>query len=133
MISETIRSCLEGMYSLGWLCVRPDHENKKMAGCRDQDWCKTMKLGSHRIKNSWLGGRFSHVDIEGKQQPEFEAVDRNGLTDEVDQTYMVQPGEKRSLEVWKQMFESGEITSEEMKHLQEEPWSDVGLSIFENM
>ena len=124
---------LKGMFSLGWLCVRPDFEKKKMVDCTHQKWCKDMKLGSHRIKEQWLEKRFSHLDKDGKPQPEFQKLDENLLPDDVDQTYNVDPGAIRSLDVWKQMAEAGQITLEQLKEFQEEPWFEIELTNFENI
>ena len=124
---------LKGMFSLGWLCVRPDFEKKGMVDCTHQKWCKDMKLGSHRIKEQWLEKRFSHLDQDGKPQPEFQSLDDSFCPDEVEQTCNVQPGEQRSLDVWKQMADAGQITLEQLQEFQEEPWLEIELNNFENI
>ena len=42
-------------------------------------------------------------------------IDKHSLEPEdAEQTYSVQPGEKRSLECWKDMLSKGQITEEEL-------------------
>jgi hypothetical protein len=123
---------LKGMYGLGWCCLRPDYEQEKMVDCTKQEWCSDWRLGGHRIQHSWLKKRFSHMD-EGVPKPNFQDVDQNGFTEDCDQTYMVEQGETRTLEVWKQMLENNEITEADLKDFQEEPWFECEIQSFEGI
>ena len=123
---------LKGIYSLGWLCVRPNLKTGKMVDCRNQDWCKGWKLGSHRIQKSWLEERLAHLDKDGVPRPDFQDKDENGFTEDCDQTYMVEKTDKRSLAVWKEMLEKGEIDDEQIKEFSEEPWFEMEVSTFQN-
>ncbi len=103
---------LRGMFSLGWCCLRPDYEQKRLVDCTTEKWCEGWKLGTHRMRQSWFEGRFSHIDEHGKPQPRFQECDENGFTVDTEQTYMVKEGETRTLESWKKMLEDGEINEE---------------------
>jgi len=126
---------LKGIFQLGWCCLRPDYENGKLRDCTKEDWCsgKDWKLGGHRIKESWIQTRLQHLDVNNKPQPRFQEVDSNGFTKDCEQTYMVKQGEKRSLEVWKKMVEDEEVTDEQVKEFQDEPWFEMSVSTFRNI
>ena len=140
---EVIRECrhdfrqnnrlLEGIYSLGWLSLRPNMKTNKLEKTEGQAWCKDFKLGSHRIQKSWLEGRFSHLDENGKPCPDFQELDENGMPEDCEQTYMVKPGEQRSLAAWKEMRDSGQITEQEMSEWKDEPWFEMAVSSFKGI
>ena len=61
-------------------------------------------------------------------------IDKHSLEPEdVEQTYFVQPGEKRSLECWKDMLSKGQITEEELAEMNEEPWFEQEVLGFEGL
>ena len=61
----------------GQLSYRPDFEKKCLVRTDEQQWCKDLrdnkgepvKLGSQRIKASWIEKRYEWLDKDGRPQP----------------------------------------------------------------
>ncbi len=120
---------LKGAFQNGWLGLRPDWELKKLVKSVDQEWCKDFKLGSHRLKGSWMDRRFERFDPE-TGVPECPIVHQE---EHEEQSYSVEPGQKRSLKVWIEMHSEGFLTDEDLKELQEEPWFEQAVSDFRGL
>ena len=65
--------------------------------------------------------------------PRVSELDASGLPDEVEQTYVSGPGDKRSLEVWKELLAEGKITEEDITEWKDEPWFDMSVGTFQNI
>ena len=122
------------MYQNGWLSLRPSLEKKKCLVRTDaQSWTKGMRFGSHRILESWTQLRFDHLDENSVPKPTSFNIDKTGETDDTEQTYMVEPGEKRSFKVWQKMLDEGNISPQELKEFQDEPWFEVEVENFDGL
>ena len=59
---------LGGLRSNATLVWRPDLARGKFYDCSKEVWCKDLKIGSHRMKSSWLQDRVRWLDAKGKPQ-----------------------------------------------------------------
>ena len=89
-----------------WTVVRPNMTEKKFEIVTQQDWAKHLKLGTHRLRQSWIQKRFDNLDEKGCPKP----LPEDRLPDsQLDATYNVEPGHLNELATWQFMSESGEM------------------------
>ena len=124
---------LRAMYQNGWLSLRPSLKSGHLVRTDQQPWTQGMRFGSHRILDSWTQQRFDHLDENSVPQATPLTIDKTGETDDAEQTYMVEPGEKRSLKVWQKMLDEGNINPKELKEFEEEPWFEVEVDNFDGI
>jgi len=118
---------LRGAYQNGWYHVRPNMEKQCFEKTCDQAWAKDLKLGSHRLRDSWFDQR-SNVDETG--MPKLPVI---LLEDNDEQSYSVEEGDKRTLKVWEENLQTGKMTEQEFKDLQEEPWFEDVVEDFKGI
>ena len=123
---------LKAMFQNGWLSMRPNYTSKRLERTEEQAWAKDLKFGSHRLQQSWCDMRFDHFNSENVPQTTSIEI-KEGETDDTEQTYSCQPGDKRSLNCWKKMLEAGEITTEELAAFRDEPWFEMEVQNFEGL
>ena len=91
----------------------------------EQQWCKDLrnkknepvKLGSHRIKASWIQNRYEWLDKNGRPEPpEWQKSGFSALKDQVDQSYVVNAGDENKQasfdEPWEEQVISTDLTQE---------------------
>ena len=123
---------LRAMYQNGWLSLRPSLSQGKLVRSDTQAWTKGFRFGSHRIQQSWADERFSHIDENGVPKP-IELEMKHGETEDTEQTYSREPGQKRDLKMWKEMISTGEISREELAEFRDEPWFEMEVQNFEGL
>ena len=57
---------LKGLRRNGMLSWRPDLVSGKLTDPSNEEWCKDMPVGSHRLKDSWLTDRMHWIDSVGR-------------------------------------------------------------------
>ncbi len=72
---------LRGAYQSGWLCLRPNLEKKCFEKTSGQKWAEGLKLGSHRLKESWFEKR---INLGDKGMPKMPSLDPK---EDEEQTY----------------------------------------------
>ena len=80
----------------------------------DQPGAAHLKLGTHRLRSSWVEKRFGNLDEQGfpKALPETKLPESH-----MDGSYNIEPdgGGLDELDTWKLMAESGEMPDEALK------------------
>ena len=105
----------------GQLSLRPDFKQKRLVRTDEQDWCKNLrtkkgepvKLGSHRIKSSWIEKRYEWLDKTGRPQPpQWTTKATQGFDSMQDQTYVEEEGTTIKQASFEQPFECVSMTSD---------------------
>ena len=121
---------LKGMYQNGWLSMRPSMSQNKLVRTEGQEWCEGFKLGSHRLQKSWVERRFEHISEDGIPMVK-EIQLKMGETEDTEQTYSTEtPQKEKTLECWKLMLASGEISKEDLAEMTEEAWFEHEVLAF---
>jgi hypothetical protein len=61
-----------GAFRNAMLAFRPSLSQGKLVSTADQEWCKDLQMGSHRLKWSWLKDRRGWLDEDGKpMEPDY--------------------------------------------------------------
>lgn len=115
-------SLLRGAYQNGWLCLRPNLETAKFEKATEQDWAQNLKLGSHRLNQQWFENRFN-LDEAG--MPKMPIISKQ---EDEEQSYTVEPNEQRTLKSWQDLAQTGKLTEDDLKSLQEEPWFEMEVN-----
>ena len=118
---------LRGAYQNGWFCLRPNLEKKCFEKTSEQKWTEGLKLGSHRLPQSWFEKR---LNLDDEAMPKMPIISKDA---EEEQSYSAKPGDKRCLSAWKHMLEKGEMTHEDFKELQDEPWFETEVMDFKGL
>jgi len=129
---ESNQRMLKAMYQLGYLSLRPNFETKKLEKTEGKAWCKDFKFGTHRMPKSWCEKRYEHI-VDGVPQPFTLEVNDTNMPEDVEQTYWVQPGEKRDLAVWQQMLKDKSVSEEMLRDWRAEPWFELAVESFEGV
>ena len=124
---------LRAMYQNGWLSMRPNLSKGRLEKTEEQPWTEGMKFGSHRLQASWCEKRFDHLDEHSVPKTTTIEIDKSGETADTDQTYSREPGEKRTLECWKQMLKDEQISPKEFAEFRDEPWFEMEVQNFEGL
>ena len=69
----------------------------------------------------------------GHEAAEIKIDEHSLLPEDVQQTYVVEPGQKRQLECWKDMLSKGQISSEQLAEMEDEPWFEQEVLNFEGL
>ena len=48
-----------------WTVLRPNLSEGKFEKVTDQPWAAHLKLGTHRLRSSWVEKRFENLDEQG--------------------------------------------------------------------
>ena len=48
-----------------WTVLRPNLSEGKFEKVTDQPWAKHIKLGTHRLRSSWVEKRFDNLEEQG--------------------------------------------------------------------
>ena len=109
----------------GLLSYRPDFEKRQLVRCDAQAWCAGMPEGSHRLKASWLEGRYTWLDDAGRpRSPDFSRMEAaKALADMQEAEYCSQQavriGGEDYLQVAIDIGECSEATVEEKKAIED--------------
>ena len=110
-----------------WTVLRPNLSEGKFEKVTDQPWAKHLKLGTHRLRSSWVEKRFDNLDEQGFPK----ALPRAKLLEsQMDGSYNVEPdgGSLNELETWKCMAKSGDMTEEALEQCATLPFMEYEVS-----
>ena len=72
-----------------WTVLRPNITEGKFEKVTEQSWAQGLKLGTHRLRNSWVQKRFDNLDEQGFPNP----LPEDKLPEsQIDASYHVEPG-----------------------------------------
>ena len=108
-----------------WTVLRPNLSKGKFEKVTEQPWAQNIKLGTHRLRQSWVQKRFDNLDenLFPKPLPEDKLPES-----QIDASYNVEPGHLNELSTWQLMVESGEMTQEAMKECAMLPFMEYEVS-----
>jgi len=121
--ADTVR---KAMVQNCYLELRPNIKEGKFEKTSEQEWSKGMKRGSHRMRTSWLDGRFANFDEELRMPKRFD--NKIKAECDVEHTCLPEIGQKRCLSSWKEMLANGQMTESDFRELQEEEWFEMEIS-----
>jgi hypothetical protein len=126
---------LKAIVQDGFLEIRPNIDQGTFERTSGQPWKEGMRVGSHRLKQSWFNERFSHLDENGMPLAGEIKVEKPGeIPDDAEQTYHVEEGSvKKPLSVWKEQLQEGIVTEADIREFQEEPWFALELQNFKGL
>ena len=86
---------------------------------------QTIKLGTHRLRQSWVQKRFDNLDdnLFPKPLPEDKLPES-----QLDCTYNVEPGDLNEPATWKFMAESGEMSLDALRECVQFPFMDYDVN-----
>ena len=138
-LADVIRECIQefrdadtlrkAMVQNCFLELRPNIEKGKFEKTSEQEWSRDMTRGSHRMKRSWVDMRFNNFDEETSMPKRFD----NKVMPEEEHTCLAKQDQKRCLSSWKEMQMTGQLSNEDFKELQEEPWFELAISDFQGI
>jgi len=125
---------LKAMVQNGWMEMRPNLSSQKMEKTAGQPWKEGMKVGSHRLKQQWFDERFDHLNEDGFPDiTKLKLYKAGEMNPDAEYTCLADKGEKKDLAVWREMAESGLLSKDQLKELQEEPWFEWELDSFQGV
>ena len=140
-VAEVMRECIQefndadtvrkGMVQNCYLELRPNIKKRKFEKTGEQEWSKGMKRGSHRMRTSWLKGRFENFDEKAGMPRRFDHKVKP--EQEIEHTCLPEIGQKRGLSSWQAMLEEGEMSKSDFQELQEEEWFEMEISGLEGI
>ena len=100
----------------------------------DEDWFKDheLKIGSHRLRSSWVDLRFSNLDQDGMPQ-NVASLSEKDKVQQGEPNYDVNPQDTTLLASWQDMAQTGVLTPEALQELQQEPWLDMVINSSEGL
>ena len=128
---------LSAAFANAWLALRPDFSDEtqpRFVKASDQAWYKEkeFKMGTHRLKTSWLDERYNNLDEKSMPKQVVVPCDKDGFTAEADHTYHLPEDERKQLlSVWKELAASGELTEVQLDELQENNAIEMNLENFD--
>ena len=135
-LADVMRECIQEFHDADtvrkamvqncYLELRPNIKEGKFEKTSEQEWSKGMKRGSHRMRTSWLDGRFANFDEELRMPKRFD--NKIKPESDVEHTCLPEIGQKRCLSSWKEMLANGQMTESDFRELQEEEWFEMEIS-----
>ena len=108
-----------------WTVLRPNITEGKFEKVTEQPWASGLKLGTHRLRTTWVEKRFHNLDEQGFPKP----LTEDKLPEsQLDASYNVEPGNLNELSTWKLMAEKGEMTEEALRHCSRMPFMEYEVS-----
>ena len=100
----------------------------------DEDWFKDheLKIGSHRLRSSWVDLRFSNLDQDGMPK-DVASLSEKDKVQQGEPNYDVNPQDTTLLASWQDMAQTGVLTPEALQELQQEPWLDMVINSSEGL
>ena len=108
-----------------WTVLRPNITEGKLETVTEQLWAQGLKLGTHRLRHSWVEKRFDNLDEQGFPMP----LPEDKLPEpQLDASYNVEPGNLNELNTWKLMAEQGEMPEEALRQCSVLPFIEYEMS-----
>ena len=100
----------------------------------DEAWFKDheLKIGSHRLKSSWVDQRFSNLDQDGMPK-DVASLSEKDKVQQGEPNYDVNPQDTTTLATWQDMVQTGVLTPKALQELQQEPWLDMVINSSEGL
>ena len=140
-LADVMRECIQEFHDADtvrkamvqncYLELRPDMKKRKFEKSSEQDWSKGMKRGSHRMRTSWLDGRFKNFDEQSGMPNRFDHKIVPEL--DIEHTCLPEIGQKRGLSSWKEMLATGQMSTSDFAELQEEEWFEMEIAALEGI
>ena len=116
-----------------WTVNRPNISEGKFEKVTEQPWAQGLRLGTHRLRSSWVKKRFDNLDEQGFPQP----LPEDKLPEsQIDMSYSVEPGNLNELSTWHLMAATGEMTEEALRQCSLLPFMEyeaTGMLDFEGL
>ena len=119
----------------GWLGLVPVLSEGKLVKAETMPWCKDengeiLKEGGHRIRSSWLDGRYEWLTEEGKVERPDDLFAELATKNEEEQSYGDKEDAQRCLNTWKDMLKSGELSDAQLADMSSEPWFSLEVNSY---
>ena len=101
-----------------WTVLRPNITEGKFEKVTEQPWAQGLKLGTHRLRHSWVEKRFDNLDEQGFPMP---LADDKIPDHQHDGSYNVEPGSLDDLNTWELMAKTGEMTEDALRQCSQLP------------
>ena len=124
-VFEEEQTLNKAMVRNSWTVLRPNISAGKFEKVTEQPWAQGFRLGTRRLRSSWVQKRFDHLDEQGFPQP----LPEDKLPEsQIDGSYSVGPGNLNELSTWQLMAESGDMTEEALRQCSLMPFMEYEVS-----